>query len=119
MSSVVGEAYPDEVSGKDGRRRQAFANAGIHPAAARNPPDQGALRRELLHEIKFDGYRLPIHLNKGRVTAYTRNGLDWTTRFSAIARAFDIPVERAIFDGEVVVVKDGRTNFSELQADLA
>jgi bifunctional non-homologous end joining protein LigD len=53
------------------------------------------------------------------VTAYTRNGLDWTKRFSAIARAFDIPVERAIFDGEAVVVKDGRTNFSELQAALA
>jgi hypothetical protein len=72
-----------------------------------------------LHEIKYDGYRLQIHLNKGRVTAYTRNGLDWTKRFSAIARAFDVPVERAIFDGEVVVVKDGRTNFSELQAALA
>src|ERR1039457_6839368 len=28
-------------------------------------------------------------------------------------------IERAIFDGEVVVIKDGRTNFSELQAELA
>jgi bifunctional non-homologous end joining protein LigD len=72
-----------------------------------------------LHEIKYDGYRFHIHLNKGRVTAYARNGLDWTKRFSAIARAFDIPVERAVFDGEAVVVKDGRTNFSELQAALA
>ena len=27
--------------------------------------------------------------------------------------------ERAIFDGEVVIVHEGRTNFSELQADLA
>jgi hypothetical protein len=26
---------------------------------------------------------------------------------------------RAIIDGEVVVIKDGRTNFSELQAELA
>jgi bifunctional non-homologous end joining protein LigD len=55
------------------------------------------------HEIKYDGYRLQIHLNKGRVTTYTRNGLDWTKRFSAVAGAFDIPVEQAIFDGEVVV----------------
>jgi bifunctional non-homologous end joining protein LigD len=30
-----------------------------------------------------------------------------------------IPVERAIFDGEVVVIKDGRANFSALQAELA
>jgi bifunctional non-homologous end joining protein LigD len=53
------------------------------------------------------------------VTVYTRNGHDWTNRFPLIADAFDIPVERAIFDGEIVVVHDGRTNFSELQADLA
>ena len=36
-----------------------------------------------------------------------------------IADAFDIPVERTIFDGEVVVVHEGRTNFSELQTGLA
>lgn len=71
-----------------------------------------------LHEIKYDGYRLQIHLNKG-VRIFTRNGHDWTSRFPIIAGAFDIPVERAIFDGEVVVVHEGRTNFSELQADLA
>jgi hypothetical protein len=55
---------------------------------------------------------------QGKVTVYTRNGHDWI-RFPLIADAFDIPVERAIFDDELVVVHDGRTNFSELQADLA
>ena len=49
---------------------------------------------------------------------YTRNGLDWTKRFSTIAGALDIPGQ-AIIDGEVVVVHEGRTNFSELQAELA
>src|ERR1700710_2098162 len=67
-----------------------------------------------VHEIKFDGYRLQIHLNKGKVTVYTRNGHDWTNCFPIIVDALDIPVERAIFDGELVVVYDGRTNFSEL-----
>jgi bifunctional non-homologous end joining protein LigD len=71
-----------------------------------------------LHEIKFDGYRVQVHLNRGRKKVYTRNGLDWTKRFSLIAGALDIPGQ-AIIDGEVVVVKDGRTNFSELQAELA
>jgi bifunctional non-homologous end joining protein LigD len=47
-----------------------------------------------------------------------RNGLDWTKLFSVIAGALDIPVQ-AIIDGEVVVVHEGRTNFSELQAELA
>ena len=49
---------------------------------------------------------------------YTRNGLDWTKRFSVIAGALDISGQ-AIIDGEVVVVHEGRTNFSELQAELA
>jgi bifunctional non-homologous end joining protein LigD len=71
-----------------------------------------------LHEIKFDGYRVQIHLNKGKRKAYTRNGLDWTKRFSVIAGALDIPGQ-AIIDGEVVVIHEERTNFSELQAELA
>jgi bifunctional non-homologous end joining protein LigD len=71
-----------------------------------------------LHEIKFDGYRVQIHLNRGKRKVYTRNGLDWTKRFSVIAGALDIPGQ-AIVDGEVVVIHEGRTNFSELQSDLA
>lgn len=71
-----------------------------------------------LHEIKFDGYRVQIHINAGRKKVYTRNGLDWTKRFSLIAGALDIPGQ-AIIDGEVVVIHEGRTNFSELQAELA
>src|SRR3954469_361794 len=64
-----------------------------------------------LHEIKFDGYRIQVHLQRGRKKVYTRNGLDWTKRFSTIAAALAVPGE-AIIDGE-------RTNFSELQAELA
>src|SRR5690348_18497441 len=89
------------------------------------PPQLATLRSKppagdnWLHEIKYDGYRLQIHLDKGRVTIRTRTGLDWTKRFPAIAAAFDIPVDRAIFDGEVIDVKDLSTSFSELQAALA
>jgi bifunctional non-homologous end joining protein LigD len=71
-----------------------------------------------LHEIKYNGYRVQVHVNRGKKKVYTRNGLDWTKRFSAIAGALDIPGE-AIIDGEVVVVHEDRTNFSELQAELA
>ena len=71
-----------------------------------------------LFEIKYDGYRIQVHTYRGRKKVYTRNGLDWTGRFSSIAAAIDVPGE-AIIDGEVVVVHEGRTNFSELQAELA
>src|SRR6202142_690936 len=71
-----------------------------------------------LREIKFDGYRVQVHLNKGKKRVFARNGLDWTKRFSQIAGALDIPGQ-AIIDGEVVVIHEGRTNFSEFQAELA
>src|SRR5689334_12246277 len=44
--------------------------------------------------------------------------MGWTKRFTEIAGALAIPGE-AIIDGEVVVVHEARTNFSELQAELA
>ena len=71
-----------------------------------------------LHEIKYDGYSIQVHLNRGRKKVFTRNGLDGTKRFTEIAGALAIPGE-AIIDGEVVVVHEERTNFSELQAELA
>src|SRR6202011_5703260 len=71
-----------------------------------------------LHEIKFEGYRVQGRLNKGKKRVFTRNGLDWTKRFSAIAGALDIPGQ-AILDGEVVVSHEGRTKSSELQDKLA
>ena len=77
-----------------------------------------APKGDWLHEIKYDGYRVQLHTNAGRKKAFTRNGHDWVKRFSSIAASLDISGQ-AILDGEVVVVHDGRTNFSELQAELA
>jgi bifunctional non-homologous end joining protein LigD len=70
-----------------------------------------------IHEIKYDGYRIQLNIDGDDRKAFTRNGLDWTHKFSAIAGAFDISGQ-AIVDGEVVVIHEDRTNFSELQADL-
>ena len=118
MSCVIGKAHPDAFSRADDRRLKAIRDARIRATPACFPQVEASAGDNWLHEIKYDGYRLQIHLDKGRVTIRTRTGLDWTKRFSGIAAAFDIPVDRAIFDGEVVAVKDGRTNFSELQAAL-
>ncbi|QOZ67169.1 non-homologous end-joining DNA ligase [Bradyrhizobium arachidis] len=71
-----------------------------------------------IHEVKYDGYRIQLHIDGDDRRAYTRNGHNWVHKFSVIAGAFDIQ-GRAIVDGEVVVVHEGRPNFSELQADLA
>jgi bifunctional non-homologous end joining protein LigD len=35
-----------------------------------------APKGDWLHEIKYDGYRVQLHLNKGKRKVYTRAGLD-------------------------------------------
>lgn len=71
-----------------------------------------------IHEIKYDGYRIQLHIDGDDRKAFTRNGHNWINKFFVLAGAFDIPGQ-AIIDGEVVVIHEGRTNFSELQAELA
>jgi len=70
-----------------------------------------------IHEIKFDGYRVQVHLRDAAVKVFTRRGNDWTNRFRKIAAdAWNINAGSAIIDGEVVVpADDGTTDFSVLQ----
>ncbi|MET3840479.1 ATP-dependent DNA ligase [Bradyrhizobium sp. OAE829] len=73
-----------------------------------------------IHEIKFDGYRIQVHLAHQEIKVYTRRGNDWTNRFRKIADdAWHISAGSAIIDGEVVVpAADGTTDFSVLQNEL-
>lgn len=73
-----------------------------------------------LFEVKWDGYRLALHIDRKGVKVITRGGHDWTHRFPAIvdaARA--LGVNRAILDGEAVVLDDQRRpDFGALQRSL-
>jgi bifunctional non-homologous end joining protein LigD len=73
-----------------------------------------------VHEIKFDGYRVQVHLRDAAVKIFTRRGRDWTNRFRKIAAdAWHASAGSAIMDGEVVVPSaDGTTDFSVLQNEL-
>ena len=73
-----------------------------------------------VHEIKFDGYRVQVHLANSEVKVFTRRGHDWTNRFKKIAAdARHIGAGSAIIDGEVVApATDGTTDFSVLQNEL-
>jgi bifunctional non-homologous end joining protein LigD len=73
-----------------------------------------------IHEIKFDGYRVQVHLRDGDVKVFTRRGHDWTHRFRKVATdAYEINAASAIIDGEVVVPQaNGATDFSVLQKEL-
>jgi bifunctional non-homologous end joining protein LigD len=73
-----------------------------------------------IHEIKFDGYRVQVHLVNEAVKVFTRRGHDWTNRFRKVANdAWHVKASAAIIDGEIVVpAADGTTDFSVLQNEL-
>jgi bifunctional non-homologous end joining protein LigD len=60
-------------------------------------------------------------IEKGQARLITRNGLDWTAKFPALARALAaLPVTSALIDGELVALAaDGTTNFADLQDRIA
>ncbi|WP_151992284.1 DNA ligase D, partial [Sphingomonas aurantiaca] len=69
-----------------------------------------------LHEVKYDGYRALVSVANGSAKVFTRSGLDWTDKFSAIAEAAaKLPVHTALIDGEIVAFKAGHPDFSTLK----
>src|SRR5438045_1520773 len=75
---------------------------------------------EWFHELKFDGYRLLCHLQRGQVRFWTRNENDWTAKFPGLAKAIKtLPLKNAILDGEVVALDpSGRASFQRLQQSI-
>jgi ATP-dependent DNA ligase len=73
-----------------------------------------------IHEVKFDGYRVQLHIGNENVRVFARRGNDWTTRFRKFANdAFLISASSAIIDDEVVLpAADGKTDFSVLQDEF-
>jgi bifunctional non-homologous end joining protein LigD len=71
-----------------------------------------------VHEVKFDGYRIQVHVEQGKVTVYTRRGHDWTIKFPLIAKAARA-LPDCIIDGEaVVLMEEGPASFDALQSAL-
>ena len=70
-----------------------------------------------VHEVKYDGYRIQAHLNRGQVKLYTRNGHDWTDKYRALEKSLQtLKVDDAIIDGELVWQDAaGRSDFQKLQ----
>ncbi|WP_458380082.1 non-homologous end-joining DNA ligase [Sinorhizobium medicae] len=100
--------------------------APIDPMPARVDPclatlvDKPPKGSDWAFEVKWDGYRLAVHIEPGRVRVLTRGGYDWTDRFPSIADdARRLAVKTAILDGEAVVLNDqGRSDFGMLQRAL-
>jgi bifunctional non-homologous end joining protein LigD len=114
-----------------GRALKPAKGAGMRPELFDEPlppfvePCLATLRANVpagdrwVHEIKWDGYRLQVRIEDGKVAILTRRGHDWTDRFPAIRDAAKaLPVRLALLDGEAVVEVNGVASFSALQAAL-
>ncbi len=85
------------------------------------PIDAAPKTKGWIHEIKYDGYRTLVFFDQGQVRLITRNGHDWTTRYRALAKAFEkLPCKSALIDGEVVVQDArGHTSINLLEQALS
>ncbi|AID18355.1 putative ATP-dependent DNA ligase [Rhizobium phage vB_RleM_PPF1] len=107
-------------------RNPAQPNLPLDPMPDRVEPCLALLKArppkgdDWVYEIKWDGYRLSVHVEPTGIRILTRGGHDWTHRFPAIKQAaLWLPVGTAILDGEAVVLDDqGRSDFGLLQQSL-
>lgn len=110
-------------------RALAQALEGARPLRARTlPAPQLATLRQApppgdgwLHELKWDGYRLLVRLEKGRAKLRSRKNLDWTADYPEIVSALEaLGVSDADLDGELFALDaKGRDDFSALQRTIA
>lgn len=100
----------------------ARRTAGVVPLAPQLATlvDEVPAGDDWLHEIKYDGYRLLCVVDGGKARLVTRNGNDWTDRVPGVAaQAAALPVQRAVLDGEVLVLdRHGRSDFQALQQTI-
>jgi bifunctional non-homologous end joining protein LigD len=82
------------------------------PSAVEKAPSS----KDWIHEVKYDGYRVQARIENGKARLLTRQGLDWTERFTGVADAVaQLPVKTALIDAEVVVQTEaGVASFTAL-----
>lgn len=123
---LLGEADAPLRSRPRRRRDPAQPQLPFDPMPARIEPCLALLKSrppkgsQWAYEVKWDGYRLAVHIEPSGVRILTRGGHDWTMRFPAVAAAAGaLPIATAILDGEAVVLDDmGRSDFGMLQQSL-
>ena len=91
----------------------------IEPQLA-SPVDQPPEGKHWIHEIKHDGYRSQVLLERGQARVFTRNGYDWSDRYPSIVRsAANLRCQSAIIDGEAIVQNgNGASDFEALSSAM-
>ena len=82
--------------------------------------DQPPEGQHWIHEIKHDGYRCQVLLERGGARVFTRSGYDWSDRYPSIVRAAaKLRCQSAIIDGEAIVQDgNGASDFEALSSAM-
>ena len=84
--------------------------------AQKSPPSGD----EWLHETKWDGYRILATVLRGKARLWSRNAIEWTARLPELAAAIEsLRLKSAQLDGEMIVLRNGQSDFNALQGRLA
>jgi bifunctional non-homologous end joining protein LigD len=91
----------------------------IEPQLA-SPVEQPPEGKHWIHEIKHDGYRCQVLVERGKARVFTRNGYDWSDRYPSIVRAAaNLRCQSAIIDGEAIVQNgNGASDFEALSSAM-
>ena len=107
----------DDPPDGSGSRRLRAPSRAHEPHARRRPAPSRADDGSWAYEFKWDGMRVLLWVDGGRLRIVSRNGNDVTGSFPEL-RGFGEAMgsHQALFDGELVVLgADGRPSFSQLQ----
>jgi bifunctional non-homologous end joining protein LigD len=82
--------------------------------------DSPPIEKNWIHEIKFDGMRLQVHIHKPEVILYNAQGADVSHEFPTLIEAIvELPVKNAVLEGEAVILdRQGKSQFQQLQKAL-
>ena len=68
-----------------------------------------------LYEVKYDGIRVLVFVSNDSVVIKSRYGMDITKLFPELSCLSKMVNAKVIFDGEIIILDDGRVSFSKLQ----
>lgn len=99
---------------------RVIARLGFVQPQLLTPTDQPPQGSEWIHEVKHDGYRTLLLIERGKARAYTRNDFDWSERYRGIVSAAGkLRCRATIHDGEVIVQNErGVSDFEALKSAI-
>ena len=75
--------------------------------------------KDFLYEIKFDGIRAIIFVSPTEFKIYSRNKNDITSLYPELEKIKTLVKKETIFDGEIIIMDNGKPSFSKLQERLS